>query len=251
MQNPPTNPSPAKIGVLIVEDQTAIRQMLAVVVAQLPDFEVIAGAGEVGAALRLAEERRPQVVVLDWILQGTGTGLDFLNGLKHLRHPPQVLVFSGNANERVVQSAMAHGAKGFIEKSASVAELTAALRAVAEGGIYFGRTVSKAMQQLTRQPGKSEIKPALLDRECEVLRHIASGLGSNAIARRLGLGVRAVNHQRAALVRKTGLKSIAQLTLYALQLGLISGAVHCTPGASGPSEGAPPMRRRRAAGVTG
>ena len=239
MPEPSPRTIPAKIGVMIVEDQTAIREMLTVVVAHMPGFEVIAETGDVGEALRLTEQRQPRVVVLDWILQSGGTGLDFLRAVKSLHHVPHVLVFSGIASEYVVRGALTHGAQGYIEKSASIAEFTAALRSVAEGGVYFGPTVSETMQRLVRRPDKGEINPVLSDRECEVLRFIADGLGSREIAQRLGLSVRTVDNHRANISRKTGLNSIAQLTLHAVQLGLISGEVKRAP--DSPETGSGPL----------
>jgi DNA-binding NarL/FixJ family response regulator len=237
MQDQPPSQSFTKIGVMIVEDQTAMREMLALVVAHLPGFEMVAETGEVGEALRLVRERQPRIVVLDWLLQGGGTGLDFLRGLKDCPQPAKVLVFSATATEYVVREALTHGAKGFIEKSASVADFTVALRVVADGGVHFGPTVSETMQRLVRRPDRDEQNTVLTPRECEVLRHIAEGLGSREIAARLGLSVRTVDNHRANITDKTGLHSIAQLTLYAVQLGLISGAVNRGPVSRGQAPG--------------
>lgn len=229
MPNHSTNELPAKIGVMIVEDQTAIREMLKLVVEHMPGFEVVAEAAEVGEALRLAEEKGPRVVVLDWHLKDGGNGLDFLRGLKNNSCPAHVLVFSATSTEYVVREALTHGAKGFIEKTASVAEFTTALRVVAEGGVHFGSEVSETMQRLVRRPDKGGMNTTLSERECEVLRHIAEGLASKEIADRLGLSVRTVDNHRANITRKTGLHSIAQLALHAVELGLVTGAVNRGP----------------------
>ena len=236
MKDQSTHGAPTKIGVMIVEDQTAMREMLALVVANLPGFEVVAEAGEVGEALRLAKERQPHVIVLDWLLQGNGTGLDFLRGLKEGARPAHVLVFSATSSEYVVREALTNGAKGYIEKTASIAEFTTALRAVAEGGVHFGPTVSETMQRLVRRPDTGEANMTLSTRECEVLRLIAAGYGSKEIATRLGLSVRTVDNHRANISHKTDLHSIALLTLHAVQLGLVSGTVHRGSGGMGPRD---------------
>ncbi len=218
------NPAPAassapKMGVLIVEDQTAIRNLLAAYVAALPGFAVVGEAGGVDEALRIAHEKKPAVVVLDWMLLG-GLGLDFL---RHVRvdPPPRVLVFSANTTELAVREALAEGATGYIEKTASFGEFTTALQAVATGRTYLGPAVARAVQRIVSNPEKVETSVELSVREREVLRFIAEGLSSKEIGERLGISVRTVENHRASITRRTGLRSIAQLTLHAVRLGLV------------------------------
>ena len=204
---------------MIVEDQTAIRHMLSAFVAAMPGFRVVGEAGDVPAALRIAEQCRPRVVVLDWMLLG-GVGLDFLRAMR-VDPPPHVLVFSANTTELAVREALAAGAQGYIEKTASFTEFTQALQAVSGGRTYLGPEVSKTVQRLVANPEKAEINPELSVRERDVLRFVAEGLSSKEIAECLGLSVRTVENHRASITRRTGLRSVAQLTLHAVRLGLI------------------------------
>lgn len=204
---------------MIVEDQTAIRHMLAAFVAAMPGFAVVGEAGDVPEALRIAEKCRPRVVVLDWMLLG-GVGLDFLRALR-IDPAPHVLVFSANTTELAVREALAAGAQGYIEKTASFTEFTQALQAVSGGRTYLGPEVSKTVQRLVANPEKAEINPELSVRERDVLRFVAEGLSSKEIAECLGLSVRTVENHRASITRRTGLRSVAQLTLHAVRLGLI------------------------------
>ncbi|MCX6953245.1 MAG: response regulator transcription factor [Verrucomicrobia bacterium] len=204
---------------MIVEDQTAIRHMLSAFVAAMPGFAVVGEAGDVPEALKIAEQTRPRVVVLDWMLLG-GVGLDFLRAVR-LDPPPHVLVFSANTTELAVREALAAGAQGYIEKTASFTEFTQALKAVAEGRTYLGPEVSKTVQRIVTNPEKAEVNPELSVRERDVLRFVAEGLSSKEIAECLGLSVRTVENHRASITRRTGLRSVAQLTLHAVRLGLI------------------------------
>lgn len=205
---------------MIVEDQTAIRHLLSAFVAAMPGFTVVGEAGEVAEALRVAETCKPRVVILDWMLLG-GVGADFLRQVR-VDPPPYVLVFSANTTELAIREALAAGAKGFIEKTASFTEFTHALKAVSEGRTYLGPLVSKTVRRIVANPDRAPSDAELSARERDVLRFVAEGLSSKEIAECLGLSVRTVENHRASITRRTGLKSVAQLTLHAVRLGLIN-----------------------------
>jgi DNA-binding NarL/FixJ family response regulator len=213
-----------KIAVMVVEDQTAIRQMLVAFVRNMPGFTVVAEAGSVADALRAADETTPDVVILDWMLT-EGIGLDFLRQVR-CDPPPQVLVFSANTTELAVREALGAGARGYIEKMASFSEFTAALTAVAAGETYIGPAITQTMRRLIASPERTAPDMELSVRERDVLRFLAEGLSSKEIAERLGLSPRTVENHRASISRRTGLRSVAQLTLHAVRLGLVpvSGA---------------------------
>lgn len=205
--------------VLIVEDQTAIRQMLATFVSGVPGFTVVGEAGDVAEALRVAEATKPQIVVLDWMLLN-GLGLDFLRSVR-IDPPPHVLVFSANTTDLAVREALGNGARGYIEKTASFSEFTSALRSIADGQTYLGPTVARGVLRIVSNPERVVANSTLSAREREVLRFLAEGMSSKEIADSLGLSVRTVENHRAHIVKRTGLRSIAQLTLHAVRLGLI------------------------------
>lgn len=219
-------PSDSKIKVMIVEDQTAIRHMLATFVAAMPGFTVVAEAGAADEAVRLSETFRPRVIVLDWMLAG-GIGLDFLRAVR-IDPPPRVLVFSANTTELAIREALAAGACGYIEKTASFAEFTTALKAVADGRTYFGPAITRVVQRMVTNTSRGEMTTELSPRERDVLRLVAEGLSSKEIAGRLGLSVRTVENHRGNISRRTGLHSVAQLTLHAVRLGLVE-SVSATP----------------------
>lgn len=217
---------PEKIGVMIVEDQTAIRHMLAAFIAAMPAFTVVGEAGDITEALAVAESCRPRVVVLDWMLLD-GVGLEFLRAVR-IDPPPHVLVFSANTTELAVREALAAGAKGYIEKTASFSEFTTALSAVARASTYLGPAVSQAVRRIGLKPERMVATSELSARERDVLRFVAEGMSSKEIAERLGRSVRTIENHRANIMRRTGLKSVAQLVLYAVRLGLIDAATSPT-----------------------
>lgn len=226
-------PFPAKrYSVLIVEDHAAIREMLAMLLQSLPEFEIAGQAGSLEEAKQLAGELRPDLVVLDWMFP-TGSGSEFLTQLKREARLTEVLVFSAVSSTHAVREALMGGAKGFVEKGASMAELTEALRAVAAGRVYFGPAIARVVDGLVRR--QNHENTLLSEREREVLGLLAEGLPSREIAARLKVSVKTVNNVRSNVAAKTGLHSIAQLTMHAARLGLI-------PGPNDPVEAPPPAQ---------
>jgi DNA-binding NarL/FixJ family response regulator len=221
MQATQTNPTQSTVRVMIVEDQTAIRQLLAQFLAASPGFTVVAQASDAAEALRLAAEHQPQVVVLDWMLPN-GSGLDFLRHGLGGQRPPRVLVFSASATDLAVRDALTHGAKGYLEKTADFSEFTDAMRAMADGKVYLSDTVARVVHRIACEARPTGTDTSLTEREIEVLACVAEGLSSKEIANRLDVSVRTVGNHRSRISAKTGLTSIAQLTLHAVRLGLVA-----------------------------
>ena len=218
---PVATPPPAKRNrVLIVEDHAAIREMLAIFVSSLPEFEVVGQTGSVEKAAQLVGDLRPGLVVLDWMFPD-GSSAGFLAQLKTTAPLAQVLVFSATTSAHAVREALTGGAKGFVEKGASMAELTAAIREVAAGHAYFGPVIAQIVDELVRTPLENSV--VLSAREREVLGLLAAGLSSKEIAARQNVSLKTVHNYRASIAAKTGLHSIAQLTMHAARLGLIPG----------------------------
>jgi DNA-binding NarL/FixJ family response regulator len=212
-------PSQTKpLRVLIVEDQVAIGEMLAVLVERLPGFEVVGRAATVGEATTLVRDSWPDIVILDWMFPGGG-GAEFLARMRRDAQHTRVLVFSATTSPHAVNDALTNGAKGFVEKGASVAVLTEAIQAVAADRVYFGPAVARTVNGLVQTRAGSA--GGLTPREREVLKAVAEGLPSKAIATRLNMSVKTVSNHRAQISEKTGLHSIAQLTMHAVRLGLI------------------------------
>lgn len=219
--------SPERVGVLIIEDQTAIRHLLAAYVGAMPGFAIVGEAGNVAEALEIAAATRPQVVVLDWMLPGE-VGLNFLQ-LVRIDPPPRILVFSANTTELAMREAFAAGASGYIEKTASFAEFTAALMAVAAGQTVLSPLVAAAMKRGALDPRRVGSGTELSERERVVLQLLAEGLSSKQIAARLGLSGRTVENHRASIMKRTGLRSIPALVLHAVRLGLVDASLPSNP----------------------
>ena len=111
------------IGVVIIEDQTAVRELIATVVREEPGFEVIGESGDGHEAYELCMKLEPDFVILDIMLPGMNGAEVLRRFSKHLRST-RVLVFSGYQNPALVRELLQAGAHGFVEKSASLSELS-------------------------------------------------------------------------------------------------------------------------------
>lgn len=202
--------------VLLVDDHVVIRQMFAQAISFLPGFKVVGGASGLKSAAELVRRTEPDIIVLDLNLNGA-SGLELLEWLQKTNSTVRCLIFSGIINADVLQRALDLGAKGIVEKTDTLDQLTEALTAIAAGGSYLSPSVSRVLGRTGVRPGGETLNP----REREVLQHIAKGLGTDAIAIRLSLSTEAVEEHRASLIKKTGLLSQAELTKLGVQLGLI------------------------------
>jgi DNA-binding NarL/FixJ family response regulator len=218
-------------SVMVVEDQTVVRQMLAAMIEATGAYKVVAQSGSAAEGLRLASALRPDIIVLDWFL-GRESGWDFLDGMRLRGLKPVVLVFSGNISPAVVRKALQNGVNGFIGKTADVAAFREALATVWAGRTYLGESAAKALSGPGIPGGTSD--PAseqhtLSDRELEVLKLVAEGFSSQEIADRLGISIRTINSHRASIIRKTRLQSVAELTRCAWELGLTAPLRYTAP----------------------
>jgi DNA-binding NarL/FixJ family response regulator len=178
-------------------------------------------ASDVAQAIRVAIATRPDVVVLDLQLPD-GSGVDVTRKLAVLDPPPRVLVLSASGEQPDVLDAVSAGATGYLVKSASTAELVAAVRATARGEAVFTPGLAALLlgeyNRLSR--GADAGTPSLTPRETDVLRLVAKGYTYPQIAERLVLSVRTVQNHVQNTLSKLQLHNKAQLVRYAMEQGL-------------------------------
>lgn len=210
--------------VLIVEDQTAVREMIAHVIESDPSFNVIAQTGNGQEAYELGVKEQPDLIILDIMLPGIN-GTELMRKVQKQLKNTRVLVFSGYQTPPLVREMMQAGAHGFVEKTAALSELKAAIQAVAAGGNYFGPEVTKIVHQTLANPDEAAgpTLESLTTREREILTLIAQGLTTKDIAARLNLSVKTAENHRANLMRKLNLHNAAALTRFAMEQGLMRG----------------------------
>lgn len=204
----------------IVEDQTAVRQLLADALSRR-DYEIVGECSNGQEAIAQITELRPDVVILDARLPGLN-GLELLRRLARQMPHTRYLVFSGYQNPVLVKEMLEAGAHGFVEKTAQLRELLNGLKIVADGGTYFGPSVAELVRAVVANPHSIQrSRDHLTEREREVLQMIAEGNSTKEIAQRLGLSVKTVDNHRTNMMRKLDLHNVASITRYAMQNGMI------------------------------
>ncbi len=205
---------------VIVEDQTAIREMLAEILRLDPNYKLVGEAGDGQAALSLCLDLKPDLIVLDAKLPGLN-GVEILRRLSKQLKNVRVLVFSGHENPVLVREMLEAGAHGFVEKTAGLFEFKKGLETVANGGTYFGPAVAALLRNVVANPSASNTPDFLTDREREVLQLVAESNSTKDIANKLNISVKTVDNHRTNLMRKLNLHDVASLTRYALEIGLV------------------------------
>ena len=208
------------LRVLIVDDHEVLREGVKRILTGLPGETVFGEAGTAPEALRLAREQEWDVVVLDLSLGGR-SGLEVLKELKQFRPRLPVLVLSMHSEEQFARRAFKAGAAGYITKDSPRAELAEAVRRVAGGGTYVSPALAEKLVFDLRRGDDRAPHELLSDREFEVLRLIASGKTVGEIARILSLSDNTISTYRARILEKTGMKTNAELTHYAIQNKLV------------------------------
>jgi DNA-binding NarL/FixJ family response regulator len=205
---------------VIIEDQTAIREMLVEILRLDANYQLVGEAGDGQAAVQLCLDTNPDLCVLDAKLPGLN-GVDILRRIgKKLPHM-RVLVFSGHENPVLVREMLEAGAHGFVEKTAGLFEFKKGLETVANGGTYFGPAVAALLRNVVANPATSNAPDFLTVREREILQLVAESHSTKEIAAKLGISVKTVDNHRTNLMRKLNLHDVASLTRYALEVGLI------------------------------
>jgi DNA-binding NarL/FixJ family response regulator len=205
---------------VIVEDQTAIREMLVEILRLDSNYQLVGESGDGQQALNLCLELKPDLLVLDAKLPGLN-GVDILRRLVKKHPGVRVLVFSGHENPVLVREMLEAGAHGFVEKTAGLMEFKQGLVTVANGGNYFGPAVAALLRNVVANPAASNASDFLTDREREILQLVAESHSTKEIAVKLGISIKTVDNHRTNLMRKLNLHDVASLTRYALEIGLI------------------------------
>ena len=206
--------------VIVIEDQTILRDLICQLIAGYPDMEVIAQSGDGAEGYHLCEKYRPDLVILDIMLPNLN-GSEVLRRLKAATPHTNILIFSAASSTSMVNRMLKQGVTGYIEKDAGLEELEKAIALVSEGKSYFSPRVVDAMRSLMASGGKDDSIEALTAREREIVQLIAESFSNKEIASKLGMSVRTADTHRTNVMRKLDLHDVAALTRWAISNGLV------------------------------
>jgi DNA-binding NarL/FixJ family response regulator len=206
--------------ILLVDDHEVVRDGVKKIFDEQPGAITFGEASTASEALRLVRDEDWDVVVLDLSL-GDRSGLEVLKELKQIRPSLPVLILSMHSEEQYARRAFKAGATGYITKDSPSAELVKAINKVVKGGVYISAALAERLVIDLGSDTDRAPHEALSDREFEVMRLIASGKTVGEIAEMLSLSDKTISTYRARILEKTGMKTNAELTHYAIQNKLV------------------------------
>jgi DNA-binding NarL/FixJ family response regulator len=213
------------VRLLLVDDEELVRAGLELIVSAEPDLEVVGQAGDGAAAVALAADLRPDVVLMDVRMPGMD-GLEAARRILSTDDAPRVLVLTTFDLDEYVFEAFRAGVSGFLLKDAPRARILDGIRSVASGEALVAPSVTRRLiERFTAAPRRAVPRPPGLDeltaREAEVLTLMAQGLSNTEIARRLFLSESTVKTHVGRVLAKLGLSDRVQAVVLAYEAGVV------------------------------
>jgi two-component system, NarL family, response regulator NreC len=208
-----------RIRILLADDHAVVRQGFKMILGAQSDMEIVGEAGNGREAVELADQLKPDVVVMD-------VAMPELNGIEATRRiagsapHTRVIALSMHKDSVYVREVLRAGARGYLLKDSGAGDLVSAVRAVAQGEGYLSPAVSDAVLDDYRKHVTNPID-LLSSREREVLQMLAEGKTNKEIAGVLNLSVYTVDAHRGRIMEKLNLHSINELVRFAVRNGLI------------------------------
>jgi DNA-binding NarL/FixJ family response regulator len=217
------------IRVVLADDQSVIREALALLLSATGDIEVVATAADGNEAIARVLEHRPDVALLDLQMPGMG-GTDATAALAAQAPDVRVLILTTYADDDAILPALRAGAVGYLTKDASSEELVDAIRAVAAGRTTLDANVQRRLVEMLREPPRSEPRSeppsvpqeGLTRREVDIVRLVAEGLTNQQIARRLVISEATVKTHLNHVLSKLDVDGRPGLVAWAWRQGLAS-----------------------------
>jgi two-component system, NarL family, response regulator NreC len=213
------------VRILLADDHTVVRKGLRLLLESVAEFQVIADAADGRDAVSLAEQHRPDVVVMD-VAMPTLNGIEAARQITAKLTSTAIVFLSMHGDESYVLRALKAGARAYLLKDSAEYDLIQAVKAVSEGKAFFSPAISKMlvedyMRQM-QERGVEDSFELLTTREREVLQLLAEGKNNKDVASLLNLSLYTVETHRSNIFQKLNLHSQAELILYAIRKGVIS-----------------------------
>jgi len=206
------------ITVMLVDDHPVVRNGYSKLLGSQPDITVVATLDDGESACAQYDAANPDVVVLDLNMPGIG-GLETIRRLLAKHSKAKILVFTMHDSKIMVTRALEAGARGYLIKSSSAAEMIEAVRQVSSGKIYLDHDLPKDFNQASLADNNPV--ELLTKREFQVFCALAEGQSVNEIAGTISISPKTVGVHQTNLMKKLNLKNAAELTHLAIQSGIV------------------------------
>jgi DNA-binding NarL/FixJ family response regulator len=211
-------------SILLVDDHKMMRDGLRSLLEKHAELQVVGEAEDGRSAVRMVRKRHVDIVLMDVAMPDLN-GIEATRQIKAQSPEVKVIALSMHTDRRFVAGILGAGASGFVHKSSAFEDVVEAITTVAGGGFYISpKIVDIVLDDYVRRLAQPEPEtgPALSSREREVLQLLAEGNNSREIAGHLHISVKTVETHRHHIMAKLGLRSVANLTKYAIREGLTS-----------------------------
>lgn len=207
------------IKVLVVDDHHLVRNSVVRLLSDFPGIEIIAEASSGEDAIKIAKEKRPDVILMDIKMPGLG---GFEATRKILKSDPhiKIIALTTCGSEPLPTKLLQLGASGYLTKDVSIEEVINAIQIVYSGKRYLASTIAQNLALQTLEPEKSPFD-SLTGREIEVILMITSGKSVQAIADKLCVSPKTVNSYRYQIYEKLNIQNDVELTLLAMKYGML------------------------------
>lgn len=212
-----TSPSVSKV--LIVDDHPAVRDGLALKIAEQADLAVTQGASSIASALEAVRRERPDVAIVDITLKD-GNGIELIKAIHALDDSIRILVCSMHDESFYAERAIRAGAMGYIGKEHATSQIIEAIRRILSSKLYLSDRLSQQLMNRSlgrRNEGDASPVRMLSDRELEVFECLGKAMETNQIAVRMGLSSKTVETYRARIKEKLGIQTVAELIRRAVE----------------------------------
>ena len=212
------------IRVVLVDDQTLVRQGIRALLGLAGDVEIVADAADGEEGVAMIRRERPDVVLLD-VRMPRKSGVDVLRELQTADDPAKIILLTTFDDDEALLEGIKAGAKGYLLKDVSLEQLTEAIRTVAGGGTFIRPAVTervlRGLEHVRRDFDALNPPDPLTRRELEILRLMAGGYSNGEIADALGTAQGTVKNHASSILSKLGVRDRTRAVLKALELGYI------------------------------
>jgi DNA-binding NarL/FixJ family response regulator len=212
------------LRIIIADDHKIMREGLRTLLEKHDDFKIIAEAGDGRTTVRITDELKPDLVVMDTIMPDLN-GIEATRQIKTRNPGIKIIALSMYSDKQFVMQMLQAGASGYILKDCAFKELVYAIQSVVDGYIYLSPKINTILlKEKLFEP--KEIRPSVFTllsaREREVLQLLAEGKSTKEIAEALFVSIKTIETHRQQIMSKLNIHSVAGLTKYAIREGMTS-----------------------------